>query len=287
MPKKTSRSNPSPTSASEDITNSAFSFASSAGELLNSLNNRPVSDVEGLQEVKHIGERFVEFACIPASKQKAFLFEITSALREWALGQISYGDYYHEYIKMRYDANALYRGLSRMIDMLKQPLPNAGIKLDRACGFVFTKRMGKYSKDYLVDLREQLSILIEGLDDAIQSLGRAGQARPNKNLSAINGYPRLTSLVFALGCAARRADGALTAHRKDGPKGTLILALNELRSCLLRKAPPLAELLPDRDRHPVANYERILKEARTSVFTPSDYFASSRWLRINPTRRPL
>jgi len=278
MPEKTSRRNASPTSANTDITNSAFSFALSASELLNSLNNRPVSDIEGLQEVKRIGERFVECACIPASKQKEFLFEITSALREWALGQINYGDYYHEYIKMRYDANALYRRLSRMIDMLMQPLPNAGLKLDRACGFVLTKSTGEHTKDYLVDLREQLSILIEGLDDAIQSLGYAGQACPKKNLSAINGYPRLTSLVFALGCAARRADGALTAHRKDGPKGTLIIALNELRSCLLRTAPPLAELLPDRDRHPVANYERILKEARSSVFTPSDYFASSRLL---------
>jgi hypothetical protein len=103
MPKKTSLPNTSPTG---DITNSAFSFVLRAGEFLNSLNNRPVSDVAGLQEVKHISERFIEYACIPASKQKEFLFEITRALREWALGQINYGDYYHEYIKMRYDANA-------------------------------------------------------------------------------------------------------------------------------------------------------------------------------------
>jgi hypothetical protein len=289
MPKKTSRPKASPKSANTDTdsarhTSSVFSFLQGCNDYLNSLNNRPVSDVEGLQEVKHIGERFVEFARIPASQQNQFLVEITSAFREWCFGQIYHGDYYHEYVKMRREANALLKRLSAMTDMLQQPIPNAGINLEDRCAavMIIRRRKGhnafqKGNVSFLVDLRERISILIEGLDDAIQCLGGPAQARPMKNLSPINGHPRLTSLVFALGCAALRASGTFTAHRKDGPKGRLVRALDELRTCLSRTAPALAELLPDGSRHPVTKYERILKEARRSVFSPSDYFASERF----------
>jgi hypothetical protein len=73
----------------------------------------------------------------------------------------------------------------------------------------------------------------------------------------------------------------LTAHRKTAPKGRLIVALNELRTCLLRTAPALAEFLPGRDRHPIPNYERILMAARRSVRTPSDYFSRDRFFPSN------
>jgi hypothetical protein len=294
MPKKTSRPEASPKSANTDTdsarhTSSVFSFLLGCNDYLNSLTSNPnasaVEDLEVLQEVKRLGERLVEFARIPASQQNQFLVEITRAFREWCVGQIYHGDYYHEYVKMRREANALLKRLSAMTDMLQQPIPNAGINLEDRCEVVMIirRRKGdnsfqKGNVSFLVDLRERISILIEGLDDAIQCLGGPAQARPMKNLSPINGHPRLTSLVFALGCAALRASGTFTAHRKDGPKGRLVRSLDELRTCLSRTAPALAELLPDGSRHPVTKYERILKEARRSVFSPSDYFASERFL---------
>jgi hypothetical protein len=224
-------------------------------DYLNSLTSNPnasaVRDLEVLQEVKRLGERLVEFARIPASQQNQFLVEITRAFREWCFGQIYHGDYYHEYVKMRREANALLKRLSAMTDMLQQPIPNAGINLEDRCEVVMIirRRKGdnsfqKGNVSFLVDLRERISILIEGLDDAIQCLGGPAQARPMKNLSPINGHPRLTSLVFALGCAALRASGTFTAHRKDGPKGRLVRSLDELRTCLSRTAPPWLSYCP-------------------------------------------
>jgi hypothetical protein len=74
-------------------------------------------------------------------------------------------------------------------------------------------------------------------------------------------------LVFGLERAAQRAGGKFTVHRKHGEKGTLIRALEELRSRLVPTnwGVSLADCLPSPDKHPITKYERIIRAARAAV----------------------
>ncbi len=80
----------------------------------------------------------------------------------------------------------------------------------------------------------------------------------------IKRYPRLDELVWLLERYARTHGGKFTAHRKAGPKGTIVQALDLIRERFLSHPDLqyLADLIPSRDKHPIAAYERILKAAR-------------------------
>jgi hypothetical protein len=251
-------------------TSAAIDFTISISVFISALLNRAVrqEDEQALQCAERICRIFSERADVPPLKQREFLLAIARELFPWGCGLITHGDFFQNFHKMRCDATALRNRLTPMVETLEQgsiPIPAAAVKLQGACRFVLHEKTGRWNNDsFLVDLYDQLSILIESLDDAIESLGVSGQSRPKGALSSIKGYPRLTSLIFGLESAAQRAGGRFSAFRDPGDKGTLIMALNEMRTCLIRTgwAESLAEFLPPPNRHPVAKYERILKAAR-------------------------
>jgi hypothetical protein len=78
-------------------------------------------------------------------------------------------------------------------------------------------------------------------------------------------YPGLGELVYFLEQGAQRAGGSFSVHRKLGPKGSLIRALDWLRAHLVASGPPFERWaidIPPPGKHPVALYERVLKAAR-------------------------
>jgi hypothetical protein len=77
-------------------------------------------------------------------------------------------------------------------------------------------------------------------------------------------YPGLDVLVHELEASARGAGGGFTVHRKHGAKGTLLQALDRLRTLLLANADlkHLAKLIPPNGGHPIPLYETALEAAR-------------------------
>ena len=169
---------------------------------------------------------------------------------------------------MRRDAKSLRRQLAAFetepqIDEINFTLGLAlGAKLELGAGLGRAK-LGE-GVDWSPKLRKTISRLIDGLDDVM--IGR-GFLCARGALSEIDGYPGLAVLVFGLERAAQRAGGKFTVHRKHGEKGTLIHALEELRSRLVLTdwGVSLADCLPSPDKHPITKYERIIRAARAAV----------------------
>ena len=223
-----------------------------------------VAVAEQYRFAKCVCEKFAEYAKII----DAALFSLTSeiALSNWAMA-ISHPKSHHPGLhRMRRDAKSLRRQLAafEQFDEINLALGQAlGAKLELGPGLGRAK-LGE-GADWSPKLRETISRLIDGLDDVI---GRGFLAnRPRGALSEIDGYPGLAVLVFGLERAAQRAGGKFTAHRKHGEKGTLIRALEELRSRLVLTdwGVSLADCLPSPDKHPITKYERIIRAARAAV----------------------
>jgi hypothetical protein len=222
---------------------------------------------------KYVCEKFAEYANVI----DAVRFSLTSekALSNWAMA-ISHPKSHHHHHhhpvlhRMRRDAKSLRRQLAAFetelqIDEINFALGLAlGAKLELGAGLGRAK-LGE-GADWSPKLRETISRLIDGLDDVM--IGRGFLVhRARGALSKIDGYPGLAVLVFGLERAAQRAGGKFTAHRKHGEKGTLIRALEELRSRLVLTdwGVSLADCLPSPDKHPITKYERIIRAARAAV----------------------
>jgi hypothetical protein len=216
---------------------------------------------------KCVCEKFAEYA----NGIDAVQFSLTSeiALSNWAMA-ISRPKSHHPVLdRMRRDAKSLRRQLvafetELQIDEINLALGVAlGAKLELGAGLGRAK-LGE-GADWSPKLRETISRLINGLDDVIGPGFPAHRARGA--LSEIVGYPGLAVLVFGLERAAQRAGGKFTVHRKHGEKGTLIRALEELRSRLVLRdwGVSLADCLPSPDKHPITKYERIIRAARAAV----------------------
>jgi hypothetical protein len=102
----------------------------------------------------------------------------------------------------------------------------------------------------------ELTTLTNALSDAVLRKGALRRGPRH--------YPGLYELVWALELHAQDAGGAFTVHRKAGAKGSLIQALDWLRNRVLAipELRHLADFIPPRDKHPIALYERILKDFR-------------------------
>jgi hypothetical protein len=114
-----------------------------------------------------------------------------------------------------------------------------------------------------VDVAHLLGTLSQ-LADVAESL-RHGPFSPAMPPNRARAYPGLSELVYHLEEAALMAGGAFFAHRKNGPKGSLVDALDWLRQRLQaggRELEHLAHFLPLPGQHPIALYERNLKAAR-------------------------
>ena len=213
---------------------------------------------------KYVCEKFAEYAKVI----DAALFSLTSenALINWAM-VISHPKSHHPVLhRMRRDAKSLRRQLVAFETELHEINLALGLalgaKLELGAGLGRAK-LGE-GADWSPKLRKTISRLIDGLDDVM--IGR-GFLRARGALSEIDGYPGLAVLVFALERAAQRAGGKFTVHRKHGEKGTLIRALDELRSRLVLTdwGVSLADCLPSPDKHPITKYERIIRAARAAV----------------------
>jgi hypothetical protein len=210
---------------------------------------------------KCVCEKFAEYANV----SDAGLFSRTSenALSNWAMA-ISHPKSHHPGLhRMRRDAKSLRRQLAafEQFDEINRVLGLAlGAKLEPGAGLGRAK-LGE-GADWSPKLRETISRLIDGLDDVIGPGLLVDRARGA--LSEIDGYPGLAVLVFGLERAAQRAGGKFTAHHKHGEKGTLIPALEELRSRLVPTdwGVSLANCLPSPGKHPITKYERIIRAAR-------------------------
>lgn len=97
---------------------------------------------------------------------------------------------------------------------------------------------------------------------------------PRKERARSKRYPGLDVLVYELEASARGAGGGFTVHRKHGAKGTLLQALDRLRTLLLANADlkHLVKLIPPNGGHPIPLYETALEAARkdTAVAGPGE-----------------
>jgi len=220
-----------------------------------------VAAAEQYRFAKCVCEKFAEYANV----SDAELFSRTSenALSIWAMA-ISHPKSHHRMLhRMRRDAKSLRRQLKALETKPRFEINHA---LGIALGAELGPDVGVVDwSPKLRELREKISLLIDGLDGVIGPgfLMPRGRGAP----SEIDGYPGLGELVFGLERAAQRAGGKFTAHRKLGKKGTLIRALEELRSRLVPTdwGVSLADCLPSPDKHPITKYERIIRAARAAV----------------------
>jgi hypothetical protein len=220
-----------------------------------------VAAAEQYRFAECVCEKFAEYAVIDAG-----LFSLT--LSNWAMA-ISRPKSHHPVLhRMRRDAKSLRRQLAafetEQFDEINLALGLAlGAKLELGAGLGRAK-LGE-GADWSPKLRKTISRLIDGLDDVIGPGFLVHRARGA--LSEIDGYPGLAVLVFGLERAAQRAGGKFIVHRKHGEKGTLIRALDELRSRLVRTdwGVSLADCLPSPGKHPITKYERIIRAARAAV----------------------
>jgi len=220
-----------------------------------------VAVAEQYRFAKCVCEKFAEYANV----SDAELFSRTSenALSIWAMA-ISHPKSHHRMLhRMRRDAKSLRRQLTALEIEPRFEINHA---LGIALGAELGPGLGVVDwSPKLRELREKISLLIDGLDGVIGPgfLMPRGRGAP----SEIDGYPGLAVLVFGLERAAQRGGGKFTAHRKLGKKGTLIRALEELRSRLAATewGVSLADCLPSPDKHPITKYERIIRAARAAV----------------------
>ena len=222
-----------------------------------------VAVAEQYRFAKCVCKKFAEYANV----SDAELFSRTSenALSIWAMAISHPKSHHHHPVlhRMRRDAKSLRRQLTALETEPRFEINHAlGIALGAGLG----PDVGVVDwSPKLRELREKISLLIDGLDGVIGPgfLMPRGRGAP----SEIDGYPGLAVLVFGLERAAQRAGGKFTVHHKHGEKGTLLRALEELRNRLVRTdwGVSLADCLPSPGKHPITKYERIIGRARKRV----------------------
>jgi hypothetical protein len=179
-----------------------------------------IAAAEHYRFAKCVCEKFAEYANVT----DVVRFSLTSenALSNWAMAISHPKSHHHPALhRMRRDAKSLRRQLTALETEPRFEINHA---LGIALGAELGPGLGVVDwSPKLRELREKISLLIDGLDGVIGPgfLIPRGRGAP----SEIDGYPGLAVLVFGLERAAQRAGGKFTAHRKHGEKGTLILAL--------------------------------------------------------------
>jgi hypothetical protein len=214
--------------------------------------------------ITHIGVKLTILAGVPALEQDRFLEGVRRALRRWEWDTAFHtrlGNPDRQLYQMLKNAEGLRKQLNKIhiASVIGNPnlFLNVGAKLQDA--LVETSLTEKpLGTD---DMRKTIILLIDAIECALD-----GRTRSIGALPGIEGYPGLDALVFGLESAAYRTGGKFTAHRKLGPKGTLVKALNEIRNCLrnsdITHGEIKAKCLPPPNQHRIATYERLLRAAR-------------------------
>jgi hypothetical protein len=121
------------------------------------------------------------------------------------------------------------------------------------------------------------SVTIDSLQDALEDLGDLAERQKSTVAEDLGvqselrrGRPRgpttfkmLTQLIWGLEFWARTANGGFTLN-KDLSKGSLLIALDKIRKCLLEEPEWrwIADFIPLPMQHPVSSYQATLTDAR-------------------------
>jgi hypothetical protein len=202
--------------------------------------------------------KLIGLAKISSVRCDQFSRDIQDALLNWTIDILHHGplprmphdevDTHHVLLEMRRSANYLFEQLRKAA---KDPLSFEVVLA--AIHHSLLLSGSKFSMDDVIDAI--------GLIKCVFNL--AVDARRH-----IKNYPSLGTLVYRLELAAQRSGGKLTAHRKNGAKGSLLEALDWLRAEILTRAadkPHWAECLPSEGQHPIPDYERVLRNARKMI----------------------
>jgi hypothetical protein len=231
---------------------------------------RVLANVEKLTE--KIGGTLVRLADVPPQNRTQFLHEVNVVLTRWMVSVSIWGDEAppkerdRSLRQMLRNVEAVHKQLSEIVDAFQtghrfEPLTPAaflsyrvGERLNDAL-----RTFGRTETDrnmQVWDILPIVSFLRGGIETALNSRTRS-----------IEGYPSLDAMVIGLAHAARRAGGKFSAHRTNGGKGSLIEALDEIKSRwpnVEEFGAKLADALPSPDQHPIATYERLLSDAPPS-----------------------
>jgi hypothetical protein len=198
---------------------------------------------------------FARLANVPASDSEAVEY-FDHALFSWIISSCRGDAYLVGWLSdVKHKAVALHRQLEKVHHRLEE-----------------TNRLledGYYDNDYNLDLAmleylqpAEIAHLLRNLSALTDALGHFTTQKRGRR-RGVKRYPGLSELVYELASSAPPPNG-FTVHRKLGAKGTLVQALDWLRDRLL--ASPdlkhLADLIPTRDKHPIAVYERASTRAR-------------------------
>ena len=219
-----------------------------------------------------IGKTLVRLAEVPPPNRTQFLKEVDVVLKRWMTSVIAWGDSAPpkerdlSLRRMLRNVEALREQLSEIENAFEmahrfQPLTPAGWvslrvgeRLNDALGVSGQTETEREMRVW--DFLQIVSFVRRAIETAINSRTRANEA-----------YPSLDVMVIGLAQAARGAGGKFSAHRTNGGKGSLLEALDEIKSCwpnVDEFGAKLADALPSPDQHPIATYERLLSDAPPS-----------------------
>jgi hypothetical protein len=224
--------------------------------------------------LNQVGPKIAALAGVDTSTYTGFLPGVGRALRRWELdmafhakagspADVRSGNPDRLLYRMLEHVKALHGQLQDLIENgytgKDDVLLNIGAKLEIELDELET---GSVSLD---EVARSISCLETAICRSI-----SGAVRPRGALPEVDRYPGLLSLVVNLQRMAR-CSGAkkYTAHRKSGGKGTIVRALDQIRTFLEKNGEWQAECLPARDRHPVATYERLFRHMRSQI-SPED-----------------
>jgi hypothetical protein len=229
-------------------------------------DSKPAELEQAATLIDAVGRELVVLADVPTSKQDQFLDGVGRALSRWLLDVAFHskeGNPSRLLYQMLGNAELLDNQLSEIVanSHLGQSglWLNVGMRLqDALASTVFPNtadKLGVHEVHFVV------RHLISGLEKAIEE----GRTSPKGALPELNNYPGLGALAFGLARSAHLSGGKFTAHRKLEKKGSLVKALNLMREYLEKSqyGELLAEALPREDAHPVATYERLIRDARS------------------------
>lgn len=237
------------------------------------LKQTPPEDVDTATRLtEQVGPTIAELAGVDTSKYTWFLPGVRRALRRWELDIIFHaklGSPAHEksgnpdrwLYRMQKTVEALHEQLKELIETgntgKNDVLLNVGAKLE-----IELAELETGPGPSLAEIERSINRLDRAIYRATCDATHRRGALPH-----VDRYPGLRSLVVNLQKMAQCSGGNFTAHRKNGRKGTLVKALNEIRAAASdfdsysfdsESDSLLASSLPAPDQHPIATYERLL-----------------------------
>jgi hypothetical protein len=197
----------------------------------------------------YLCEKFSELAKIPDAKRHQFNEHVAKELTRWFCAVIFHSG--------GGSAAPILAAMKRNLTDVYEKLANPNEAVSADLHLRVWMRLSFELED------SSVADMLEGVEKSIAAIERAlarGHERRGPS-PGVSQYPEVDTLVFFLEFGAQLAGGKFTAHkiRNGGGKGTMIEALNFLRTALPTK---LAEAIPLADQHPISTYKRAINQAR-------------------------